>query len=113
MDALLSRQYIVLRECLRDTDRVVDGMLHRLDALEARASLRDKSHDEPVSNAGEAIGQHVAMFDPILSPLAQRIKANTSQWNALTPEQQRAQRENEHREIKRLNAPWWKFWRRG
>lgn len=30
----------------------------RLDALESRASLRDKSHDEPVSNAGEAIGQH-------------------------------------------------------
>lgn len=43
-------------------DEVNDDFLRkcaaRLDALEARASLRDKSHDKPVSNAGEAIGQH-------------------------------------------------------
>lgn len=32
--------------------------MRRLDALESRDRLRDKSHDEPVSNAGEAIGQH-------------------------------------------------------
>lgn len=37
----------VLRDCVA-----------RLDALESRERLRDKSHDEPVSNAGEAIGQH-------------------------------------------------------
>lgn len=31
---------------------------HRINALESRERLRDKSHDEPVSNAGECIGLH-------------------------------------------------------
>lgn len=30
----------------------------KIKSLEARAHFRDASHDEPVSNAGEAIGQH-------------------------------------------------------
>lgn len=33
----------------------------RVEILETRQYLRDKSHDEPVSNAGEAIGQHFSI----------------------------------------------------
>ena len=41
----------VLRECVA-----------RIESLETRAQFRDASHDEPVSNAGEAVGQYVRIF---------------------------------------------------
>ena len=34
----------------------------RINALETRAQFRDASHDEPVSNAGEAVGQHFTVI---------------------------------------------------
>lgn len=42
-------------------ERQARDISEHLRALESRASLRDKSHDEPVSNAGEAIGQHFSI----------------------------------------------------
>jgi len=41
----------VLRECVA-----------RIESLETRAQFRDASHDEPVSNAGEAVGQHFTVI---------------------------------------------------
>jgi hypothetical protein len=37
----------------------------RINALETRAQFRDASHDEPVSNAGEAVGQHFTLIDEL------------------------------------------------
>ena len=36
-----------------------------LRALDLRKDLRDKSHDEPVSNAGEAVGLHFRIVDEL------------------------------------------------
>ena len=36
----------------------LSDIVRRLDALEARGHFRDASHDEPASNAFEAVGQH-------------------------------------------------------
>lgn len=36
----------------------------RLKSMEARAHFRDASHDEPVSNAAEAVGQHASLPRP-------------------------------------------------
>jgi hypothetical protein len=44
------------RECARE--KALREIRERMTALESRDRLRDKSHDEPVSNAGEAVGQH-------------------------------------------------------
>lgn len=51
----------------------VPDILARLDALETRKRFRDKSHDEPVSNAGEAIGQHYRIVDEIRAPWWRRL----------------------------------------
>jgi hypothetical protein len=40
----------------------VPEILGRIEALETRAQVRDASHDEPVSNAGEAVGQHFTLI---------------------------------------------------
>lgn len=43
--------------CLEaDVTKNLSDIVRRLDALETRGHFRDASHDEPVSNAGEAIG---------------------------------------------------------
>ena len=34
----------------------------RINALETRAKFRDASHDEPVSNANEVVGQYIRTF---------------------------------------------------
>lgn len=47
-----------LRRAVRSLIGITDCQRDRIEALESRDRLRDKSHDEPVSNAGEAIGQH-------------------------------------------------------
>ena len=41
---------------LRDHQKKIATLEQRLDALESRDRLRDKSHDKPVSNNAEAIG---------------------------------------------------------
>lgn len=46
----------------------VPEILARLDALESRDRLRDKSQDAPVSNAGEAIGQHFRIVGEFRAP---------------------------------------------
>lgn len=40
-----------------------DELSKRIEVLETRAQFRDASHDEPVSNAGEVIGQHFRIMD--------------------------------------------------
>ena len=40
----------------------VPEILARIESLETRAQFRDASHDEPVSNAGEAVGQHFTVI---------------------------------------------------
>jgi hypothetical protein len=35
----------------------IDDILRRLETLETRSRYRDASHDEPVSNGSEAVGQ--------------------------------------------------------
>lgn len=42
----------------------------RLDALETRGHFRDASHDEPVSNAGEAVGQHFTIISDRMMKVA-------------------------------------------
>lgn len=44
------------------------GLRERLAALESRERLRDKSHDEPVSNASEAVGQFASGRWQIVEP---------------------------------------------
>jgi len=51
----------------------VPDILARLDALETRKRFRDKSNDEPVSNAGEAIGQPFSIVDEIRAPWWRRF----------------------------------------
>ena len=52
-------QRISVMEAAREFDgEWLEEINKRLDALETRSRYRDASHDEPVSNASEAIGQH-------------------------------------------------------
>jgi len=46
-----------------DFEKNTLSILRRLDALETRSRYRDASHDEPVSNASEAIG-HFTLTEP-------------------------------------------------
>ena len=43
----------------------LDALGKRIESLETRAKFRDASHDEPVSNAGEAVGQHFTLIDEL------------------------------------------------
>lgn len=61
--------------------------MRRLDALESRDRLRDKSHDEPVSNANEVIGLY-----PPTTPVRH-------EWKRRSPEEAHQRK-------------WWQFWRR-
>lgn len=55
-----------LEQRVAELEEIIDSIVEprltdccaRLDAIDSRGELRNKSNDEPVSNAGEAIGQH-------------------------------------------------------
>ena len=53
---------------LQDHENEIHALHQRIEALEARKDLRDKSHDEPVSNAGEAVGQHFRITGEVKRP---------------------------------------------
>jgi hypothetical protein len=62
-------QRVATIEAAREYDgEWLEEINKRLDALESRDHLRDKSHDEPVSNAGEAIGQHFRITGEVKRP---------------------------------------------
>jgi len=54
-----------LEQRVSDLERLADWnsdcitvLRNELETLQTRKEFRDASHDEPVSNAGEAVGQH-------------------------------------------------------
>lgn len=66
---------------------VLRDVLRRIDSIEARGHFRDASHDDPASNAFEAVGQHfqilgevprTPIFDWIKNPLV--IESPRAPW---------------------------------
>lgn len=55
-----------LRRAVRSLIGITDCQRARIEALETRAQFRDASHDEPVSNRAEAIGQQANLEQPSL-----------------------------------------------
>lgn len=72
----------------------VPEILARLDAIESRDRLRDKSHDEPVSNANEVIG----LYPPTTPVRHEWRRCSQDEFFAILSPRR------EH---------WWQFWRRG
>ena len=60
-------QRLAMIEAVREFDQNwLEEIDARLKSMEARAHFRDASHDEPVSNAGEAVGQHFTILSESL-----------------------------------------------
>jgi hypothetical protein len=81
-------QRVATIEAAREFDgEWLEEINKRIDALESRERLRDKSHDEPVSNANEVIGLY-----PPTTPVRH-------EWKRRSPEEAHQRK-------------WWQFWRR-
>ena len=60
--AQINRNFITIEGSQKNHKEALQQFHKRIESLETRAKFRDASHDEPVSNAGEAVGQHFTVI---------------------------------------------------